>query len=31
MYIYRINFHLLPHEFEIALYDNFGKWWNVTF
>ena len=20
-----------PHEFEIGLYDNFGKWWNVTF
>jgi hypothetical protein len=31
MQIYRINFHLLPHEFEIGLYDNFGKWWNVTF
>jgi hypothetical protein len=20
-----------PHEFEICLYDNFQKWWNVTF
>jgi hypothetical protein len=23
MKIYRINFHLSPHEFEIELYDNF--------
>jgi hypothetical protein len=26
-----INFYLLPHEFKIELYDNFKKWWNVTF
>jgi hypothetical protein len=19
------------HEFEVGLYDNFGKWWNVIF
>ena len=24
--IYRINFHLLPYEFEIGLYVNFEKW-----
>jgi hypothetical protein len=29
--IYRIIFYLSPHEFEIGLYDNFGKWWNITF
>jgi hypothetical protein len=27
----RINFHLLPYEFEIGLYVNFGKWWNIKF
>jgi hypothetical protein len=31
MQIYRINFHLLIHEFEIGLYINFEKLWNVTF
>jgi hypothetical protein len=25
------NFYLSLHEFEIDLYDNFGKWWNVEF
>jgi hypothetical protein len=26
-----MNFNLSPYEFEIASYDNFGNWWNVTF
>jgi len=28
---YRINLYLPPYEFEIGLYMNFGKWWNVKF
>ena len=26
-----INFHLPHYEFEICLYVNFEKWWNVKF
>ena len=28
---YRINFHLQPYKFEIGLYVNFEKWWNIKF
>ena len=31
MLIYRIDFHLPPYEFEIGLYVNFGKLWNIKF
>jgi hypothetical protein len=31
MVIYIINFHLSLYGFEIDLYANFGKWWNVKF
>jgi hypothetical protein len=31
MIIYKINFYLSPYEFDIGLYVNFGKWWNVKF
>ena len=31
MVIYGINFHLPPYEFEIGLYVNLGKLWNVKF
>ena len=29
--IYGINFHLLPYEFKIDVYVNFGKRWNIKF
>jgi len=31
MVIYGINFHLPPYEFEIGLYVNLEKLWNVKF
>jgi hypothetical protein len=27
--MYKIISHPSPHEFDIDLYLNFGKWWNV--
>jgi hypothetical protein len=29
--MHKIIFHPTPHEFEIGLYLNFEKWWNVKF
>jgi hypothetical protein len=29
--MHKVISHLPPHEFEIDLYLNFGKWWNVKF
>jgi hypothetical protein len=31
MMIHKINFHLSPYEFEIGLYVNFEKLWNIKF
>jgi hypothetical protein len=29
--MHKIMSHPPPHEFEIGLYLNFGKWWNHKF
>jgi hypothetical protein len=29
--MHKITSHPLPHEFEIELYLNFGKWRNIKF